>query len=172
MRSRVRFLVSTAVFSVFALVLTYIEALIPIAGVIPVPGFKIGLSNVVVAYVLTLDPLSAFVIMLLKVVISALLFGSPISFIFSLVGGVLSFALMLIISRGAPGRVSYLGISAAGGFFHNAGQLAVTALLYGANVALAYSTPMLISGILCGGILGIILNLISVRIDNLVKKIY
>lgn len=172
MRSRVRFLVSTSVFSVFALALTYIEALIPIGGAIPIPGFKLGLSNVVSAYVITFDPFAAFLIMLLKVTISALLFGSPVSFIFSLAGGTLSFGFMLILSHVLGDKLSYFGISSTGGFFHNLGQLTVTSVLYGVNVALAYSTPMLLSGILCGGVLGIILNLISVRVDNLVKKMY
>jgi len=172
MQSRVKFLVGTAVFSVFALVLSYVEALVPIGAAIPVPGFKLGLSNIVVAYVLTVDPLSAFVILILKVSMSALLFGSPISFLFSLAGGVLSFTLMLLIRMALKDKVSYLGISSAGAFFHNVGQLAVTALIYGINVALAYGTPMLLSGVLCGAVLGLILNLFSVRIGNLVKKMY
>lgn len=170
MRSRVRSIVVTAVFSVFALVLSYIESVIPVNAAIP--GFKLGLSNVVVAYVVTVAPFSAFAVLLLKVSLSVLLFGTPVSFIFSLCGGILSFAFMLIFHRCFKEKVSYLGIGALGAFFHNIGQLIVTAVIYGSNVALAYSTPMLISGIVCGALLGMILNLFSERIGKIVEKMY
>lgn len=172
MRSRVKFLVGTSVFAVFALVLSYVEALVPVNAAIPVPGFKLGLSNIVVAYVLTVDPVSAFLILLLKVSLSALLFGSPVSFTFSLCGGLLSFAVMLLVHKVLKKRISFLGIGTVGAFFHNLGQLTVTAVIYGYNVALAYSTPMLLSGIICGGALGLVLNLFSRRISKIVEKMY
>lgn len=172
MQSRVKFLVSTSVFSVFALVLSYVEALVPINAAIPVPGFKLGLSNIVVSYVVTVDAMSAFLILLLKVSLSAMLFGSPVSFLFSLCGGLVSFAVMLLTHTVLQKKISYLGIGAVGAFFHNCGQLAVTAVFYGINVAFAYSTPMLISGIICGGALGLVLNLFSERISKIVEKMY
>ncbi len=170
MQSRVKFLVSTSVLSVFALILTYVEALVPINAAIPVPGFKLGLSNIVVAYVLTREPISAFLILLLKVSLSALLFGSPISLLFSLCGGLLSFLVMLAVHKLLNNKISFLGIGTAGAFFHNVGQLVITALIYGYNVAFAYGTPMLLSGIICGGALGLTLNLFSERICKIVEK--
>lgn len=81
-----------------ALILGYIEKLIPITEAIP--GIKLGLSNVVILFGLyMLGAGDAFVLMVLKVVLSGLLFGSPSVMMYSFGGGLLSWIVMTLLSR-------------------------------------------------------------------------
>lgn len=74
-----------ALLTSMALILGYIEKLIPITEAIP--GIKLGLSNVVILFGLyMLGAGDAFVLMVLKVVLSGLLFGSPSVMMYSFGG--------------------------------------------------------------------------------------
>ena len=65
-----------------AMILSYVETLIPFSTV--VPGLKIGLANLVTVFLMyRFRALEAFVVSLLRVILSALLFGSLVSFLFS-----------------------------------------------------------------------------------------
>ena len=77
-----------------AMMLSYIEALLP-PVYSAVPGIKLGLANIAVIFALySVDPKSAALISLVRVALSALLFGSVMSFIYSFSGAVLSLALL------------------------------------------------------------------------------
>lgn len=172
MRSRVRFLLFTSAYALFALALSYIEALLPVSALIPIPGFKLGMANIVIAHLLYTDKLQAFTVSLLKVALTALLFGTPTTFVYSFAGAVLSYFAMLAVFVSLGNKISGAGLCAVGGMFHNAGQLIVTSAMLGVNTALAYATPMLFSGIICGIALGAVLNLISERIRATLAHIY
>ena len=78
-----------------AMMLSYIEALLP-PVYSAVPGIKLGLANIAVIFALySVDPKSAALISLVRVALSALLFGSVMSFIYSFSGAVLSLALLM-----------------------------------------------------------------------------
>lgn len=102
-----------------ALVLGYVEYLIPVAPAIP--GIKLGLGNTVLLYAVYMgSPLEATMLMLAKVFLSSLLFGGGFSaMIYSLAGGVLSLIAMLTLCR-VP-KVGVLAVSAAGAVCHNLG---------------------------------------------------
>ena len=79
---------------------------------------------------------------------------------------------MYLIARFMGERVSHIGINAVGAFSHSIGQLLVTAAIYGVNVALSYSSPMMFSSVVCGVALGLILNFFYVRLKNILEKNY
>ena len=90
-------LAQTALLSATALIFGYIESLLPSLGI---PGIKLGLSNIVLLFALyKLDTRSAFFIMLIKVIVSSLLFAGLNVFFFSLCGGVLSLAVMILFKN-------------------------------------------------------------------------
>lgn len=135
-----------------ALVLGYVEYLIPIAAI---PGVKLGLSNTVLLYALFLmDAPSAAALMLLKVGLSGLLFGGPTAMLYSLAGGLLSLGAMLLMRR-ARG-VGVVGVSVLGAAAHNIGQTLVACAVVGVRAALAYLPVLLLAaaaaGVLTGGI--------------------
>ena len=135
-----------------ALVFGWVETFVP--APVPVPGVKLGRGNFVVLYCLeALGARAAVVVMLVKVMASALLFGNPTVFAYSLAGGVVSLAAMVVALR--TRAFSVVGVSVVGGVFHMAGQLAVVAVVLTPQVGLAYLPVLLVRGIVTGVVVGL-----------------
>ncbi len=151
-------LATASILVALCFMLSYIEALIPFNLIIP--GAKIGLSNIVVLYALyNLDTKYAFYINIIRICLSAMLFSTPITWIYSFAGGMLSFLSMILIKR--VKFLSIISVSATGGIMHNLGQILVASLLF-SNAKIVYYFPFLfvlglVSGIL-NGYIGAILN--------------
>ena len=143
-----------AVLTALSLVLGYLESLIPIAPT--VPGIKLGLGNTVLLYAVYMaSPLESAMLMICKVVLSSLLFGGGFSaMLYSLVGGVLRLAVMLLLAR-AP-KVGVIGVSACGAICHNIGQIAVASLILGVGAVWAYFPVLVISGLIMGPVTGLV----------------
>ena len=85
-----------------SLVLGYFDRAIPLSALLSgaVPGIKLGLANTVLLYgVYMLDWRGCVLLMLTKVFLSGFMFGSMSAILYSLFGGVLSLATMLLIRR-------------------------------------------------------------------------
>ncbi|NLH01823.1 MAG: Gx transporter family protein [Clostridiales bacterium] len=134
-----------------AMVLSYIEYLIPFSAA--VPGVKLGLANIVVVFALyRLGVPQAFVISLLRVVLMTFMFGNAFAFIYSLSGAVLSLCVMLLMRR--TGRFSPVGVGAGGGVSHNIGQILCAMLLLETKRLIYYLPILLISGAAAGLVIG------------------
>ena len=108
-----------------ALVLSYLETMIPLP--VAVPGIKLGLANVAVVVALyTLDVKSAAAVALVKVFTSGFLFGSPMMLAYSLGGTALAFIGMVALAA-VPG-VGLAPVSMLAAVLHNVGQLGVAAM--------------------------------------------
>ena len=108
------------VLTALAMIFSYIESVIPIP--IPVPGIKLGVANIAVITILyVLGVKEAIVINLLRIALTALLFGNVNSFLFSISGAVLSLTIMIIMKR--LDFFSCIGVSVCGGVMHNVGQI-------------------------------------------------
>ena len=144
----------------FALILSYVEFLIPFS--FGIPGVKLGLANAAVLLALyLLGWKSALLVSVLRILLSALLFGSVLSLAFSLAGGLLSFFVMALLKY--TKKFHPAAVSAAGGFSHNLGQLIAAAFLV-QNLALVYYLPVLLFfGLLTGLMIGIICQEILLR---------
>lgn len=135
-----------------AMILSYLESLIPFN--FGIPGVKLGLANLVVVTALYLfGARQAFAISLVRIVLVSVTFGSLAALLYSLAGGLLSFFVMLLISRFKG--FSIIGTSVSGGVAHNAGQLLVAILVIeNLNMAL-YFPVLIIAGTLTGLLIGI-----------------
>ena len=138
-----------------ALILSYVESLIPIF--VSVPGVKLGLANLVVLICLYAYPSKyAFVISIMRVMLAGLLFGSMFSILYSLSGAFFSLMIMLLAKK--VFKLGILGVSVLGGVFHNIGQL-IVAILVVSNYRISYLLPyLLLSGVLTGAIIGFVAN--------------
>lgn len=147
-----------------ALILSYVESQIP--AFVAVPGMKLGLTNIVVLVTLyILDDKSAMAINILRIVVVSILFGTAMSFAFSITGGMLSTIVMILLKR--TKRFKIIGISAAGGITHNIGQILAAMVLMNTK-AIAWYLPVLwISGIFSGVVIGIIGGLVCSRIEKI-----
>ena len=138
------------------LVLGYVESLIP--AVSGVPGIKLGLANTVLLYaVYLMDWPSCILLMLTKVVLSGLIFGSLSAIWFSLAGGALSLAVMLAVRKN-PGIgalcIGFLAVAAEVILVVSRpalkGQILLFAILIGVGAAGCFVIWFLIrKGILC-----------------------
>lgn len=140
-----------------AVVLMFIEALIPPLPTMP-PGVKLGLSNIVVMYCLFfLDNKSAFTILLLKSVFVFLTRG-PTAFLMSILGGLFSILIIIMLLALKKQQLSYIIISVYAAIAHNMGQLIVSSFLLSSTMAFYYAPILIISGVIMGVITGTILN--------------
>ncbi len=136
-----------------ALVLSYLESLIP--AFFAVPGMKLGLTNLVVLLALyRMGGAPAMVINLVRIFLVSLLFGNVLSLLFSLTGGLLSGAVMILLKR--SGHFSMLGVSMAGGVAHNAGQILMAMLVLETWQVVSYLLVLWLTGLAAGLAIGLI----------------
>lgn len=147
-----------------AMILSYIESLIP--PLVAVPGIKIGLANTVSLFLLyTYGAREAAAVSFIRVCLSALLFGSTVSFIYSLSGAVLSLLGMIILKR-IP-IFTVLATSVSGAVLHNAAQIIVACLIM-ENASIAYYLPVLIiSGTIAGVAIGALGALLTKKLSKI-----
>lgn len=140
-----------ALLTALAMVLSWLESMIPLSGA--VPGMKLGLINLVVLYALyRMGGREAAAVSLVRVALAAATFGNAYSFAYSLAGAALSLAVMALLKR--TGRFSIVGVSVAGGISHNIGQILVAmAVLETAGLAW-YLPGLLVSGTVAGVVIG------------------
>ena len=141
-----------------------LESLIPMP-ILP-PGAKLGLSNIIIIVALYILPseIDAFIVLFVRIILSAIFVGSPTVLIFSLSGGLLSFAAMVIAKLSK--RFSIIGMSASGGFFHNVAQILVAIFVMDSWQIVNYLTVLGICGVFTGVIIGIISNEVVKRIPS------
>ena len=166
MKTDTKRLVTLAMLVSVAMILSYIESLLPPLAAIP--GVKLGLSNVATLFaLLTLGPLAAISVSLVRVFLSALLFGNAMALIFSLFGAALSLIVMILFSR--LKIFSPVGISILGAVAHNAGQIIAAMIVLKTSAIVYYLAPLVVSGTLAGVVIGILAGLLSKRLESILK---
>ena len=150
-----------------AFILSYVESLVPVT--LGIPGVKLGLANLVVVIALyTLDLKGAFVISAVRIVLSGLTFGGLFSMLYSLAGGLLSFAVMAILSRKKV--FGTVGVSVCGGVAHNIGQLLVAMAVLETESVWYYFPVLLISGSVAGVLIGLLGGWMTGRVQDYLAK--
>ena len=156
-RNNTRRLTALALTVSFALILSFIESRIP--AFVAIPGVKVGLANIAVIFALyKFGIIEASVISGVRVVLVSTLFGSPVSFIYSFTGAVLSLAVMFLLKKFTP--LAEITVSVAGGVMHNIGQICAAVLLLD-ELRIAFYLPVLI---IVGAITGTLIGLIAMPI--------
>ncbi len=146
-----------------AMVLSYVEMLIPFSFI--VPGVKLGLANIVVVFALyRLGKVEAFVISILRVLLMTFMFGNAFALAYSLSGAILSFGVMLLLLK--IGRFSSVGVGIGGGVSHNIGQILCAMVLLETKQLVYYLPVLLISGTLAGIAIGVISGILIERINR------
>ncbi len=152
-RERTRRVALCGLLIAMMLVLGFVESRIPInAGI---PGIKLGLSNGVLIFaVYMLDLPTAWMLMLLKVMLSGLLFGGFSTIMYALAGGALSMLAMSVLSR--MKGMHPVTVSMAGGVMHNVGQVALAMIILPSPHLLYYMAVLMLVGLACGALTGIV----------------
>lgn len=158
-----------------ALMLSYLEHLLPLGALTFLPGFKPGFANAVTLLAFSLlSPLDALAVSLLRVGITGVLFGSWTSLFFSFCGACMAF-LALLLARLLLRRCSYLGVSVLCAAAHNTGQVLAAGAVMAVPSHNAEAFPVLLttvlpyllpSAVLFGILTGFILNLLVPRLER------
>jgi heptaprenyl diphosphate synthase len=140
-----------------ALILSYIESLFPTSLIIPIPGIRLGLANIVTMFALFyLGFVSAMTISVLRCVLAALMFGGLSSLLFSLSGALLALITMQVLKYGYNKLFSILGISIGGAAAHNTGQILMASLMMRNTAIFAYLPVLLIAGMVMGFVTAVV----------------
>lgn len=159
MRIATRKLTLCAVLAALALALSYLEAFFPLGLLVPLPGVKLGLANIVTLYALyALGFSSALGILLVRCTLGALFAGNASALIFSLLGGVAALLTMALLSR-ARG-LSIFGVSVAGAAAHNCAQVGAAMLTLGSAAPLYYLPFLLLVSLFTGALSGFVTALL------------
>ena len=157
MKNRVAYF---GVFTALALIFSYIETLVPIS--FGIPGVKLGLANLIIVIALYKIPLrEVYVLSIVRVLLSGVLFGNYFSIAYSLAGGLLSLTVMALLKK--AGGFSVIG----GGVCHNIGQL-VVAMIVVETFAMSYYMPvLLVAGLITGFLIGVVADQVLRRISDI-----
>lgn len=153
MTHSVRRLTRCAVLTALALAISVCEGLVPLSILIPLPGLRLGLANLVTVYALCrLSAREAFGILMARCLLGAIVGGNLSALAFSLTGGILAFAVMwlLLHVRG----LSLFGVCIAGAAAHNTGQILAAMGVLASPAIAVYLAPLLLASILTGAVTG------------------
>lgn len=149
------------VFLALALILSYVESLIPFY--FGIPGVKLGLANLIVVIMLyAVGAKEAFAVSMLRILLSGFLFGNLFSILYSFAGGMLSFLVMWLVKR--TGKFHVMSVSICGGITHNIGQILVASVIVETYSIFYYIPVLLIAGLITGMLIGVIAGEVSDRL--------
>lgn len=159
----VKRLVLVSVFVSFAIILSYVERLIPTPFL--VAGAKLGLSNIItVVTLMLLTKKESFLILIVRIIFSALLFSGFSGFMYSFAGGMLSYLGMVLLISLDIKELSLVGVSVLGAVLHSVGQVGVAVLLFGNAMIFSYLPVLLITSVITGFFVGVTSNSLVNRI--------
>jgi heptaprenyl diphosphate synthase len=139
--------------SAIALTIFIAEAQLP--PIVPLPGVKLGLANVITLVAMCiLGRREAALVLLIRVVLGSLFAGNVSPFLFSACGGALAYAVMALTVGLFPERLLW-AVSVLAALAHNAGQLAAAVVVTGTPSILIYAPALVAAGIATGVFTGV-----------------
>lgn len=154
MKIKTKTLVFLSLFTAVAMVLSYIEAILPPIWS-AIPGIKIGLPNIIIIFLLyRMSVKSAAAVSLVRILLSALLFGNAVTLLYSLAGAFFSLTVMAVLKK--IDRFSMIGVSIVGGVFHNLGQILMAMLILETAEIGYYMIILTVTGTIAGVLVGIL----------------
>ena len=142
-----------ALLTAVSLTIFVLEAQIPLS--VPVPGIKLGLSNIItLTAMLILGRREAGAILMVRILLGSAFTGGPAALLYSAAGGLCAYAVMCLTVRLFSESQLWI-VSALSGIAHNAGQLLACALIVKTPGVFAYAPILAVSGIVTGAFTGV-----------------
>lgn len=139
-----------------ALILSIVESWLPVNALIPIPGVKLGLANIITLIVIIFFGYKdALLVVIIRCILTSAFGGGLIIFLFSITGGILSTLIMAFLYKKVSKYFSITGISIAGAIMHNIGQITIACLVMKTLSVLTYLPILLFSGIIMGCFIGL-----------------
>ena len=151
MRNKTKKVALLGILTSVALILSYIEAILPPIWS-AVPGIKMGFPNIVIVFILyRFGVKEAAIVSFIRIFIVALLFGNVMTLAYSCAGAFLSILLMAIFKK--INAFSVVGTSIVGGVAHNLGQIIVAIFLFDTVQIGYYMAVLAVTGTIAGVLL-------------------
>ena len=155
-----------ALLTAIALTIFMAEAQLP---VIPIPGVKLGLANIVTVYVMfAMGPGDALLVLSGRVFLGAVFSGQPMTLLYSAAGGLLSWCALCLLKKLLTGEQIWLA-SPVAAIFHNLGQLLAAAAVLRSWAVMAYLPYLIIAAVIAGLFTGIAAQALIRRLKKLEK---
>ncbi|MDR0839224.1 MAG: Gx transporter family protein [Oscillospiraceae bacterium] len=147
-KNKIALMTYSAVLTAIALTIFMVENQIP--ALVPVPGVKLGLANIVTVYAMySVGPAPAFMILIVRILLGGIFSGRIVSLLYSLCGGLLCYLAMLAMRKLLAPKQIWI-CSVIGAVFHNLGQILAAMAVMGTVSIIVYLPILLVSGIIAG----------------------
>ena len=164
---KVKKITQMAMLTAIALTIFMIEAQIP--ALVPIPGVKLGLANIVTVFaVFALGPRDAAMILFVRIFLGAVFAGNFSTILYSGAGGLLAILVTILLRKLLTHEQLWVA-GAIGAVFHSIGQMAVAVAVTGTLGILVYLPMMILCSIITGVFTGLCAQLLLNRGKNLWK---
>ena len=162
----IRNVTNIALLTAMTLAISLLEHMIPLP--VPIPGAKLGFSNMIILITLYMYGFkSALIVGVLKSFLLMLITGSVSAFFYSIAGAILSAIAMAISLKYLSKIASFIGISEIGAFFHNLGQILVAMVFMGNVKMIIYFPALVIMGVFTSFFVGLSVNYVTSHMKKL-----
>ncbi len=147
--------------SALAIVLSTLEQYVPLQAVVPLPGIKLGIANVITLFILShFSYKEAMAVLLIRCAVVSMLFGNVTGLAMSLTGGILSLLVMTLLLR-FNRLFTIFGVSIAGAACHNIGQILCAVVLLKNVYIAAYLPLLLLSSFVTGSLIAALFKIVN-----------
>ena len=166
MKKKTQQLALGAMLTARALGLSTMENLFPVTAVIPLPGVKLGLANIITLFALyRLCAKPAMSILIARCLLGSLFAGNFSALLYSLMGGIL--AMLVMIGLKQSKRLSIFAVSIGGAACHNSGQIAAACITLGNTAVVGYLPVLLAVSLITGTVTGLVASLMFRAMRNI-----
>lgn len=153
-------------YTTIALIIFVIESALP--SLVPIPGIKLGLANIVTLWLLlSANFKDTFLVLLMRIILGSIYAGQIVYFAYSFSGGILCLIAMFVVHK-ILGKENIMITSIVGAIFHNVGQLLMAFFLLQSVSVFSYFPVLMVSSIITGSFTGLCTKLTYKRIGKLI----
>ena len=158
---KIKKLTQMAMLTAIALTIFMVEAQIP--ALVPVPGVKLGLSNIVTVFaVFVMGPKEAASILFVRIFLGAVFAGNFSTIFYSAAGGALAIVVTILLRKVLTEKQLWVA-GVMGAIAHSAGQMAMAVAITQTVGLVAYLPMMIICSIITGLFTGLCAQLLVNR---------
>lgn len=147
-----------------ALIIFTVESQIP--ALVPIPGVKLGLANIITVYAMfCLGPKDTMMILLCRIFLGSVFSGQMMTLFYSLSGGLLCYLVMLPMRKLVTEKQIWV-CSVVGAIAHNIGQIIAAICIARTPGLIVYLPVLMISGIIAGTFTGLCAQFVISRLPK------
>jgi len=159
-----------ALLCAIALTIFVVEAQIP--ALVPIPGVKLGLSNIVTVFaVFMMGPVEAILILAVRIFLGAVFAGNFSTILYSAAGGALAILATIGLKKSLSRQQIWIA-GCLGAIAHSIGQMAMAILISGTPGLAVYLPVMIVCSIITGTFTGLCAQFLVKRGNDLWKTFF